>query len=307
MDKNNDEDLSDDDNDLDENIINNEQNEQSLSENDLNIPNKKVINDVGKTHNDKKKLKNLKEGININIYNSNFESNDKNKIGCLEPKVIKNESDLSIKFQQEESKEIGFEDNNPSKIEENNIKQENPLSNIDINIPFNISEGKEEKMYHDSSKKSKTEEEKIINIDNIINNFINENNLNSEEEKEGKDEQEQASNEEYNYEEGGEEENIDNDEINNEENIDQMIQDNYEEQNYEEQNGEEENEYEYENNADDISYEPDEDEKEINKEKERDSIIHISDNENINNQENDLQKYQKFVKNVEYDFPENNN
>ena len=310
--KNNNEDLSDDDNDLDENIINNEQNEQSLSENDLNNPNKKVINEVEKTHNDKNKIKNLKERININIYSSNFESNGKNKIGCLEPKVIKNESDLSIKFQQEESKEIGFEDNNPSKKEENNIKQENPLSNIDINIPSNISEGKDEKMYHDSSKKSKKEEEKIINIDNIINNFINENNLNSEEDKEGKDEQEQASNEEYNSEEGGEEENIDNDEINNEENIDQMIQDNYEEQNYEEQNGEEENEYEYENNVDDISYEPDEDEKEINKEKERDSIIHISDNENINNQENDskendLQKYQKFVKNVEYDFPENDN
>ena len=60
-----------------------------------------------------------------------------------------------------------------------------------------------------------------------------------------------------------------------------------------------------------ISYEPDEDDgkKEKGKENERDSIIHISDDEHEKREENDikensLQKYQKFVKNIEYDEPE---
>ena len=59
-----------------------------------------------------------------------------------------------------------------------------------------------------------------------------------------------------------------------------------------------------------MSYEID-DNNEIKKEKEKNSIIHISD-DNINHEEiikkeKELQKYQKFVKNVEYDEPEEQN
>ena len=137
------------DEEQEENIINNEQNDQEFSDGNLD---------------------NKNEEINSNKYNISIDIRDNNKLN------IKNESDLNIKFHQEESREIGLDDN-PSKI---------------------IKETKE----------------------------INDNNF--------------------------------------------------------------------------TTYEPDEDE--INKENERDSIIHISDDDHLN-----LKKYQKFVKSIESDELENEN
>ena len=83
---------------------------------------------------------------------------------------------------------------------------------------------------------------------------------------------------------------------------------NNEEMSYEE-NGEEgqiEENYKYQNEEEDennmISYEIDEDEE--NKENGRNSIILISDDILNNDEIKDLNKYQKFVKNVEYNEPE---
>ena len=118
---------------------------------------------------------------------------------------------------------------------------------------------------HEENENNKEEYEEI-------NNENNENNAYNFEE--NKDEEEHMNNEEMSYEENGEEGQI--------------------EENYKYQNEEDENNM--------ISYEIDEDEE--NKENGRNSIINISD-DNLNDDEiKDLNKYQKFVKNVEYNEPE---
>ena len=60
-----------------------------------------------------------------------------------------------------------------------------------------------------------------------------------------------------------------------------------------------------------MSYEIDDNEGKKEKEKERDSIIHISDDnfnkDEIIKKEKDLQKYQKFIKHFDYDEPDEYN
>ena len=215
-------------------------------------------------------IKNSEEELNKDKNTINIDNSHNNKKSNSEPNIIVNESDLNIINNQEENKEIQIEgENNTNKINEEQIGE-------------------------DSTKKG------IINIDNIDQKLSNEKSQ-SEEAKKG--DYEEAENEVYNYEEGEEQQIIQDEEMNYEENEEgQMIEENYGYQNEEEEN---------ENNVNGISYEPDEDDdkKEKGKEKERDSIIQISDNEYIkhedsNIKENDLQKYQKFVKNIEYDEPE---
>ena len=257
-------------NDEEENIINNDQDipEQNL---DVNDPNEGLFieTEIKIEENNIQNIQNSEEELNINKNNINIDNNDDNKISNLEQNIIKNESDLNIKEHQEEKKEIGIGDCIQFKIEENNS--------------IKINEAQKEQTIENSSKNNTTEQ-KIINIDNIDQKLSNEK-IKSEEEEEEKGDFEEVDNEEYNYEENEE---------------GQMIEEDYAYQN-------EENE----NNVNGISYEPDEDDgkKEKGKENERDSIIHISDDEHEKREENDikensLQKYQKFVKNIEYDEPE---
>ena len=81
-------------------------------------------------------LNNQNEKINSNKYNISIDIKDNNK--------IKNESDLNIKFHQVERREIGIEDNNASKIEENN------------------------------SRKNSNKKDHVLNANNIIQNFTKE-------------------------------------------------------------------------------------------------------------------------------------
>ena len=272
-------------NDEEENIINNEQDiaEQNL---DLNDQNEGLFieTEIKIEENNIQNIQNSEEELNINKNNINIDNNDdKNNIN-LEQNIIKNESDLNIKENQEEKKETGIGDYIQFKIEENKSIKKNE-------------EQKEQTI--ENSSKNNTTEQKIINIDNIDQKLSNEKIKTEEEEEKG--DFEEVDNEEYNYEENEEQQISQYEENNYEENEEgQMIEEDYVYQN-------EENE----NNVNGISYEPDEDDgkKEKGKENERDSIIHISDDEhekreenNIN--ENSLQKYQKFVKNIEYDEPE---
>ena len=271
-------------NDEEENIINNDQDipEQNL---DLNDPNEGLFIEETEIKIEKNNIQNSENELNINKNEINIDNNDDNKISNLEQNIIKNESDLNIKEIQEEKKETGIGDCIQFKIEENNS--------------IKINEAQKEQTIENSSKNNTTEQ-KIINIDNIDQKLSNEK-IKSEEEEEEKGDFEEVDNEEYNYEENEEQQISQYEENNYEENEEgQMIEEDYAYQN-------EENE----NNVNGISYEPDEDDgkKEKGKENERDSIIHISDDEhekreenNIN--ENSLQKYQKFVKNIEYDEPE---
>ena len=105
-DYNDDYNYNDKDEEQEENIINNDQNDQDFSDGNLN--------------------NNQNEEINSNKYNISIDIRDNNK--------IKNESDLNIKFHQEESREIGLEDNNPSKIEENNSIKVNKEKNLKLNV-----------------------------------------------------------------------------------------------------------------------------------------------------------------------------
>ena len=156
---------------------------------------------------------------------------------------------------------------------------------LTFSIFYNVNQGEsketeEEKVHQeniDNSNKNILKEEKISNLENI-------DNLNVKKEEE-KNEEEGDFKEIYNYEEN-----------------------NYEEGDFQEFEDNEEINYE----ENEISYEIDENnEIKYEKEKERNSIIHISD-DNVNleemiQKEKDLQKYQKFVKNVEYDEPEEQN
>ena len=271
-------------NDEEENIINNDQDipEQNI---DLNDQNDGLFIEA-EIKIDKNNNQNLEDELNSNKNNINIDNNDDNKISNLEQNIIKNDSDLIIKAHQEEKKETGIGDCIQFKIEENN--------SIKIN-----EEHKEQTL--ENSSKNNTTEQKIINIDNIDQKLSNEKIITEEEEK---GDFEEVDNEEYNYEGNEEQQILQGGESNYEENEEgQMIEEDYGFQN-------EENE----NNINGISYEPDEDDgrKEKGKENERDSIIHISDDENEkkeenNIKENSLQKYQKFVKNIEYDEPEDTN
>ena len=274
-------------NDEEENIINNEQDiaEQNL---DLNDQNEGLFieTEIKIEENNIQNIQNSEEELNINKNNINIDNNDDNKISNLEQNIIKNESDLNIKENKEENKnkETGIGDCIQFKIEENNS--------------IKINEAHKEQTIENSSKNNTTEQ-KIINIDNIDQKLSNEKIKTEEEEEKG--DFEEVDNEEYNYEENEEQQISQYEENNYEENEEgQMIEEDYVYQN-------EENE----NNVNGISYEPDEDDgkKEKGKENERDSIIHISDDENEKQEENNinensLQKYQKFVKNIEYDEPE---
>ena len=278
--------------DQDENIINYEQNDKDLSEDNFNNPNEGLFTEIEGMENENNNIKNLKEEIHINKYNLNFDGRVNNKINILEKKVIKNESDLNINFHQEESRELGIEDNNQSKTDK--------ITSTNIN---------KEKIPEDSTKKRK-KEEKIKNFDNIEQNFVIEKNKSIETQKGEIGEFQEEENEEYNQEEEVEEqENLGDEEINTEENEErQMMEENEERQMMEEnEEGQMMEENEYEKHIYGMSYEPDE--IEDYKEKGRDSIIHISDDEHLNhedtntNEEKNLQKYQKFVKNIEYDQP----
>ena len=280
-----------DDNDIDENLVNNEQNEQNSEEEFLYSKNDEELSIKDN------KNQNKTQEIKIEL--------DKNVTRCQEQNIEKNESDFNINDNEEENKE--YEKENKEENEQKEIKistpqkenNKNEISEKEQEMQENmiVNGGIKSNEYDQNSRNNLAgdkipymkdfENEKIISIEiehednennnkeeyEEINNENNENNAYNFEE--NKDEEEHMNNEEMSYEENGEEGQI--------------------EENYKYQNEEED-----ENNM--ISYEIDEDEE--NKENGRNSIINISD-DNLNNDEiKDLNKYQKFVKNVEYNEPE---
>ena len=270
---------NDDENDVvdDENVKINEQVEKNnnLEEEDENIINQNYEDLNSEPNNEINKDENEKE---INI----------------EQKDIKTNSDFDINYNQEESKEDGIENENNA----DNFTEEINLNYSNKNNQNNI----------DSNNKKSSMEEYVSNIDNI--NYEENGNIEIEYQKvnnkKEEEEYQEMNNEEdeNNYEEDEFQEENDGEEYNYVENEEEQMEENYEEQNLEEV------EEDIDDDNNEMSYEIENNE---GKEKERDSIIHISD-DNFNKEEiikkekeKDLQKYQKFVKNVEYNDDEYNN
>ena len=315
-----------------EEIINNEQDDQELDNISNNRDNSKNDEEFNIESSEQKKYYEKKHSDDITAkfevnYNYKKENNEKN---------IENMTDLNINNNQEGSKEIEIESNNEinniSKELKNSIHQ-NDLNNLtdqehqqsaspknlnNINGQYIINQdnisnnGEEEEKNDNSSPDSRIDKNFEINNEeniNITNNKNNEeNNVSIElrqEEKGNYDNNSQEHSGELYEEEMEEHENMDNEEMNGEENEEE--EEHYEEQNVEE--NEDDVEIENGNKRTDMSYEPEEE----NDNNGKDSIIHIS-SDNINSHETNkkkgknLKKYQKYVKNVEYDeFNDDNN
>ena len=223
--------------------------EENIDNNEIDSEqNENIIN------NEQDSSKNSINNSNEGLFNLNIESKEKNEENHLGTKVIISESILDIKKNPEEINKKGKEENHPLKKNENILEQKPQVNNLEINPKSQINEEKYGKNYKDSTVR--------INMDDI-NNIENKTG-----ERENEAKYKEIDNKVFNNEEG-EQEIVDNDY---EENIDEEMG----LENYEYQNEEIENDFEYNNDVGGISYELDD---ENEKEKEKDSIIQISDEE----------------------------
>ena len=311
-------------NNIVENLLsNNEQNEElsnnkeekDINEQEDNVNIEQEINEQ-KIHEDidPNKIINIKENINIEDNNKEYQHQEQ-----LEDYMAQNiEEDNDENYNENELDENII--NNEKNFGEENLSNNEDLYNIESERINNEKEKENEKEIFINISKKEENLNLEQNEDKIESDF---NNINKEESKEIEEKNEFKENIEDSYKKIVKEEkitNIENLEYSNKK--EEEIENNNEEGEFLEINDQEENNYEegefqeiddneeinYEENE--MSYEID-DNNEIKKEKEKNSIIHISD-DNINHEEiikkeKDLQKYQKFVKNVEYDEPEEQN
>ena len=237
------------------------------------------------------------ENLEDNEYVENNNIEDENIISQNNEDMYNSESEEIKKNKNEETIKKGSNIKDEFPIMHKNIK-----SNSDFKINYNQEESKEPQIKNKNSKEYLSEEINLNYSNKITENIKDSNKKNLEEENSPKiDNNEVEQFQEINNNEEEEENNYEEGEFQEE---------NDEEYNYEE-NEEEQMEEDYEvgeNDNNEMSYEIDDNEGKKEKEKERDSIIHISDDnfnkDEIIKKEKDLQKYQKFIKHFDYDEPD---